>query len=170
MTTQKKHESSRLLYPGFRGRYDHTIDERGRLVLPVLYRRVFELHYQSFRIYVTRDNERYLIVYPLSVWAEHEAEMIRHIRYSRTVKEQMFISSFYGLETSLDSVGRLLVPRSFREETGLETDVVIIGKINHFEIWDRNRAEECARQLLAGDTEKRLTEIGEQIVGRHEKA
>ncbi|MBN2383287.1 hypothetical protein JXQ70_10425 [bacterium] len=163
MKTQNDQLEVALQYPGFRGRYDHSIDDRGRLVLPVLYRRVFELHYQSLRIYLTRDSERYLIVYPLSVWAEHEQEMIEHVRYSKTIKEQLFLSSYYGLETALDSAGRLLVPRSFREETGLASEIVIIGKINHFEIWDRKQAEDYAKSLASFDAEVRLAEIGEQV-------
>lgn len=168
LKTQINHEELVLDFPGFRGRYDHTIDARGRIVLPVLYRKVFEMHYQSLRIYLTRDNDRFLIVYPLQIWAQHEHEMIEHLRYSKSVKEQMFISSYFGLETALDSAGRLLIPKTFRDETSLHNEIVIIGKINHFEIWDRKRAEDYARALMKGDADNRLAVIGEQILTRED--
>lgn len=150
--------------PGFRGRYEHSIDLKGRLALPSRYRKVFDTYYQPPDVYLTTDDNNTLLVYPLEVWSSIEDEWVAFSRYDRDVKDQLFISSYFGLECSVDGTGRLLIPKSMRDATGLQGDVVIIGKINHFEIWDRAKAEQHVRDLLnKKNSEDRLAEIGLKI-------
>lgn len=157
-------QNEQIIRPGFRGRYDHTIDPKNRLSLPARYRKIFENVYSNRHVYLTTDNKKNLYVYPIDVWATLEDELLSLSTYDADTKDQIFIFSYFGLECSLDSAGRLLIPKQFRESAELSDNVVIIGKINHFEIWDRDEARKHVASLLEKkDSETRLAEIGEKV-------
>ncbi len=138
----------------FRGRNDISIDDKGRLMLPV-----------KFRDYLAKNDETTLFLtniddclkgYPSAVWLEIEQKILA--RHERTDAERNFRRFFLGgvQECSLDKQGRILVPQSLRKYAGLEKDAAIIGLISHFEIWNVGRYESTVPQGGAA-TEEILT-------------
>lgn len=120
----------------FRGKYDHAIDEKGRLSFPSRFREVLR-HYQS-EILMVIPWENHLRAYPLAEWEilenslknDHDGEadaVDRILRY--------FESESY--EIVADKQGRILLPPPLRTEVGLKKDIVLIGMIERVEIWDR---------------------------------
>ncbi|MFC1850036.1 division/cell wall cluster transcriptional repressor MraZ [candidate division CSSED10-310 bacterium] len=153
-----------ISYPGFRGRYDHTIDTKGRLALPSRYRKVFEQYLHSQDVFITTHDHKNLIVFPMGVWVALEDEWTPLSHYDEDIEDHIFILSYNGQECSVDNGGRLLIPKSIRDETNLENDVVIIGKINHFEVWDRTEAKQHLDKIIKKkDSRERLAEIGAKI-------
>ncbi|MBN2384677.1 hypothetical protein JXQ70_17520 [bacterium] len=164
MKSHKVDKSQKELLPGFRGRYEHTIDPKGRLALPSRFRKVFENHYTSADIYLTTYDNESLVIYPLEVWIRLEESWTPFTPYDEDVDEALFFTSYNGLESNVDGAGRFLIPKLFREETGLNGDVTIIGKVNHFEVWDRERARERFQSILSKKNPRmRLAEIGAKI-------
>ena len=111
----------------FMGQYSHSIDEKGRLIIPAKLREGLGMHFV-----VTKGFDRCLYLYPESEW-ERIAEQFRSIPSKKEARqlERTFIGSARELE--VDKQGRALVPQDLREFAGIE---------NKVEIWSRDRFEE----------------------------
>ena len=120
----------------FMGQYSHSIDEKGRLIIPAKLREGLGMHFV-----VTKGFDRCLYLYPESEW-ERIAEQFRSIPSKKEARqlERTFIGSARELE--VDKKGRALVPQDLREFAGIEKDVVLVGILNKVEIWSRDRFEE----------------------------
>ncbi len=123
----------------FRGRSTHLLDSKGRLSIPARFRDVLRSRYDE-RIMVT-NLPNCLVAYPLEVWKEIEAKFTNYAIAPRKVQlfQRYFLAS--AVQCKLDSHGRILIPSALREEVGLKKEVVLLGILNHFEIWDKEALE-----------------------------
>lgn len=116
----------------FMGEYSHSIDEKGRLIIPSKFR--FELG-ETFVL--TRGLDGCLCVYPQNEWNILESKL-RALpltnKNARTIT-RFLVSGAAACE--LDKQGRILVPAALREYAGLEKDVVVMGNLERIEIWDK---------------------------------
>jgi MraZ protein len=122
----------------FRSKYDHTIDEKGRLSFPSRFREVLR-QYDSEVLIVIPWWDNHLRAYPLSEWEvledklkaedrEQPEDLAKIIRYFESE----------SIECVLDKQGRILLPPSLRSELGLKKDIVLIGMMDRVEIWDKD--------------------------------
>lgn len=119
----------------FMGQYEHTIDAKGRTIIPAKYREGL-----GDEFVVTRGLDGCLYLYPAEAWQEF-AEKLQNLPSSlqnRQIQRQ-FLSK--AMEVSLDKQGRILVPAMHRQMAGLEKDVVFVGMMNRVELWDKARLE-----------------------------
>ena len=123
----------------FMGEYNHTIDAKGRLIIPAKFR---ELLGEEFVL--TKGLDGCLSVYPMDEWKAFE-EKLRALPL--TNKNARTFSRFFvagATMCELDKQGRILVPQALREFAGLEKEVVITGNLNKVEIWSREKwSENC---------------------------
>lgn len=145
----------------FRGRYQHTIDPKGRLSVPAKYRDVLAQYDGKTLIVV--PNEQALEVHPLEEWERIEKRINERSMFDLEVRRigRLYISR--AKEIEVDGVGRVLLPPDSRQQAGLTRDVTLIGLGRpYFEIWDRPRFEEYERVngdgLAAGF--ERLSQLG----------
>ena len=121
----------------FMGEYNHTIDAKGRLIIPSRFR---DLLGEEFVL--TRGLDGCLSIYPMDEWAAFE-EKLRALpltnKNARTFT-RFFVAGATNCE--LDKQGRILVPATLREFAGLEKDVVLTGNINRIEIWSKEKWNE----------------------------
>ncbi|MEI6128258.1 MAG: division/cell wall cluster transcriptional repressor MraZ [Pseudomonadota bacterium] len=119
----------------FRGRSDHTIDEKGRIILPVRLRDVLNKKNHSTIMLTMLDS--CLVAYPPDEWDVLERKFLEHPD-GGTEMAKNFKRSFIGSaeDCPLDKQGRILVPPTLRGGARLEKNIVIVGLINHFEIWN----------------------------------
>lgn len=121
----------------FLGRYEYSMDERGRVPLPPRYRDLL-----ARGLVLTQGSpDPCLRVYDLESYEAQAAQYtgepaIRH--RGRLVRRGFFSSSF---PADLDRQGRVLVPPQLRGYAGLEGSVVIIGAGEWLEIWDPERLD-----------------------------
>ena len=118
----------------FMGEYNHTIDAKGRLIIPSRFR---ELLGEEFVL--TRGLDGCLSIYPMDEWAAFE-EKLRALPL--TNKDARTFSRFFvaGATTcQLDKQGRILVPQTLRQFAGLEKDVVLTGNLNRIEVWSSEK-------------------------------
>ena len=127
----------------FRGRYQHTIDPKGRLSVPAKFRDVLA-QYEGTLIVVPNDNA--LEVHPLEEWQRLENRINEQSQFDPEVRKlgRLYISR--AKEVDLDGAGRVLLPPDSRQQAGLGKDVTLVGPgRRYFEVWDRTRFEEYER-------------------------
>ncbi len=125
----------------FRGRFEYTIDPKGRVNIPARFReQIAESGQESI---VITNKEQCIFAYPLEDWERIEQKLAANMS-SLHRKKNAFMRLFLGgaVEVIPDKQGRILIPPSLRDYATLQKDVVIIGLPNRFEIWDRERWQE----------------------------
>ena len=121
--------------PLFTGSVEHSLDDKGRLVVPARFR---ERLGAGFFVTIA-EPDPCLALYPASTWAEFcarlEAAPVKDARY-RTFVRHIFA---HTEEVSCDGQGRLLLPASLRAWAKIEKDVVSIGSLTRVEVWSSER-------------------------------
>ena len=137
----------------FLGEYRHSIDAKGRLIVPSKFR---ESLGQTF--VMTKGLDGCLFMFPLNEWEIFE-NRLRQLPFSNK-SARTFVRFFTAgaSESSIDKNGRTLVPQNLRKYADLEKDVVIIGTPNRIEIWDESTWEE-----YIGDDNLSYEDIAEQM-------
>jgi MraZ protein len=128
----------------FRGHYEHTVDDKGRVAIPARFREVLS-GLQEGCLVVTKfvlRGRRCLDVYPLGAWRELEARLLGTKRFDQRLAEfrNYYVSG--ATECLLDSQGRILLPQLLRGYAGLKRDAMFTGDIDKFRIWDRDTWQE----------------------------
>jgi MraZ protein len=145
----------------FRGRYYHTIDAKGRTSLPSRFREALQAAGES-NLVITNFYDECLVAYPFSGWQELEQRIggLSMMREEVVAFQRFFISG--ASECSIDKLGRILLPPPLREYSGLDKEIVFVGLVKKFEIWDKARWEEKFRAAAELAREKRhiLSELG----------
>jgi MraZ protein len=120
----------------FRGRFEHSIDGKGRVSIPAKFRETLKRDYGRDELIVT-ILDSCLVAYPFAEWQIFEEKMKD---FSQLKKEaQSFLRYFYSgaMECAIDDHGRILIPPQFREHATLNKEIVFVGMMNRFEIWDK---------------------------------
>lgn len=125
----------------FRGKFRHSLDEKGRLSLPSKFREVLRVKYGTEALIVTHMPEC-LVVYPVSEWKKMEENLLQLPFGIKEARE--FLRYFLGSaeECEPDKQGRILLPQSLREEIRAEREVTILGMLTYFEIWNPQALDE----------------------------
>ncbi len=142
----------------FRGRYEHTVDPKGRLSIPARYRE--ELAARSITTLILTEGDHSVWAFPLDEWQQLEQRLLQHPQLSPERRNVVRVMVASAKECPLDRAGRTLVPPELREFAGLKRDVVITGALDHFEIWSRDRWSEHRQTLRVGfdDMTRKLSE------------
>ncbi len=130
----------------FYGEHDHTIDRKGRLIIPSRFREAMKEHYNE-RCVVTRGLDRCLFLFPEDEWRTQEA---RFRALSFTKQEARRFNRFYfsgAVELTCDRQGRILIPPYLKEYAGIRRDVVLVGVSNRIEIWDKEEWKKFYEQF-----------------------
>jgi MraZ protein len=130
----------------FLGRFQHTIDSKGRISIPVKFRETLADQYEE-KLIVTTDLDQCLVAFPVEEWRLIEEKAKKLPMMQKEVKD--WLRSFYSgaVECPLDRQGRILVPPSLRQHARLNREIVLLGMFNKIEIWDHKRWKEKEAQL-----------------------
>ncbi len=130
----------------FLGQHEHTIDEKGRLIIPARYREPLEAG-----AYITRGFDQNLIVFT----ASHFEQIYQRVNQmsmtdpsARALRRLMFANAD---RVQFDKTGRILIPQFLRDAAGLNSSVVVVGVGDLFEIWSAEQWANQSEQL--SDTE-----------------
>jgi MraZ protein len=138
----------------FMGEYQHTIDTKGRMIIPAKFRD--EL---GTRFVITRGLDKSLFVYPLAEWKQIE-EKLKSLPFTRSDARAFTRFFFSGaVEAELDKQGRVNIPSTLRDYAKISKDCVVIGVSNRVEIWSQHIWEE-----YFAESEEQFNEIAEKIV------
>ena len=118
----------------FMGEYNHTIDAKGRLIVPSRFREQL-----GSEFVVTKGLDGCLFVYPKEEWASIEAKF-RSIPLTAKDARKFLRFFFAGAETyEVDKQGRILISQEQRKYADLQKEVVLAGVLSRIEIWSLKR-------------------------------
>ncbi|MFT8317225.1 MAG: division/cell wall cluster transcriptional repressor MraZ [Sporolactobacillus sp.] len=116
----------------FMGEFNHSIDMKGRLILPAKFRE--EL---GDAFVITRGLDQCLFVYPIDEWKRLE-EKLKSLSFTK--KDARAFTRFFfsgASESELDKQGRVSISMGLRNYAHLQKDCTIIGVSTRLEIWDQ---------------------------------
>lgn len=121
----------------FTGEYNHSIDAKGRLIVPAKFREQL-----GNEFVVTKGLDGCLFVYSEEKWTRIEESLKEKPLTSKDARK--FLRFFFaGAATcEVDKQGRILLPANLREYAGIDKDVVSVGVFDRVEIWNKERWQE----------------------------
>ena len=140
----------------FFGTYTHTLDDAGRLTIPVKLREAIAASEKSPHIFFTLSAEKCIVGYTETRVAEMLADMRQNGVGRDQMREFKRIFGGEGAMESWDKQGRVLLSDGLKAHAGIARDVTIVGAVDCFEIWDtqtyNSRREEAkiVYELVAG--------------------
>jgi len=146
----------------FRGSSFHNLDPKGRLIIPARFRDVLKQSSMDGLMISAMDGA--LTCYTSEGWHKIEERVLNLSSKSENMRRfrRIFIGGAH--ECLLDKQGRILIPPSLRQQAGLAKEVVLVGVLDHFEVWAKeNWAQEdqkLKKDLKSEDLRNEVAELG----------
>lgn len=139
----------------FMGEYEHSLDAKGRLIIPAKLRSGL-----GERFIATKGLDNCLFVFPMKEWEKFTAKL-EELPFTRADVRAFARQFFAGAtECEPDPQSRILLPQNLRDHARIDKDVIIIGAMTRVEIWSRHGWEEYNQK--AGSS---YEEIAEKLFG-----
>ena len=139
------------------GEYDHSLDSKGRLIMPARLR-----DDMGEKFILTTGLDGCLFGFSLSEWEKFEDKLKTLPITNKNARNfvRFFLSG--ATECELDKQGRFLIVGKLRESAELEKDVTIIGAGTRIEIWNKEKWNEhnSEENLSIEEIEKNMEELG----------
>ena len=143
----------------FRGRSKHNLDEKGRLAIPARFKEVLEKKEDSCLVLTNQHN--CLWAFARDEWRviEERAAELSLFDSAISAYRRYFIS---GAQECPIKQGRITIPPDLREIGGLRKEVVLVGELKLFEIWDKEEWEKEFQRTMAKfpEVSQTLSELG----------
>ncbi|EPY08822.1 cell division protein MraZ [Paenibacillus alvei TS-15] len=138
----------------FMGEYQHSIDDKGRLIIPAKLRDSL-----GTTFILTRGLDQCLFVYPMNEWEalEQKLKALPLMKADARAFTRFFFSG--ASECEWDKQGRVTIPSHLRSYAHLEKECMVIGVQNRVEIWSKDAWEQYVEQ-----SESAFNEIAETLV------
>ncbi|SIT67873.1 MraZ protein [Edaphobacillus lindanitolerans] len=140
--------------PMFMGEYQHTVDSKGRIIIPAKFREHLEDGFV-----VTRGLDQCLFAYPMDEWKRLE-EKLKALPVTK--KDARAFTRFFfsgATEVELDKQGRVNIPATLLGYAGLEKDCIVLGVSSRIEIWSKTAWEDYFEE-----SEESFNEIAENMI------
>ncbi|WP_369380769.1 division/cell wall cluster transcriptional repressor MraZ [Lysinibacillus fusiformis] len=139
----------------FMGEYQHSVDAKGRLIVPAKFREALG---EAF--VVTRGLDNCLFGYPMNEWRKLE-EKLKDL--PMTKKDTRAFARFFfsgATEVEIDKQGRINIPATLMQHAHLVKECVVLGVSNRIEIWAKDPWE-----TYFSESEQSFNEIAENMIG-----
>lgn len=138
----------------FMGEYTHTVDSKGRLIIPAKFRNQLDE-----KFILIKWLEHSLYGFPLNEWELFENKLKALPMTNKDARKfQRFIFSS-AIEAEFDKQGRITLPVNLREYAHIAKETIITGSGAGFEIWDYQTWE-----LYTNDIVENFDEIADGLV------
>lgn len=123
----------------FRGSSLHTIDSKGRIIVPARFREIIKAD-DNNGVMISRMDSG-LMAYTQTEWRKIETRILSLSEKSGSMRRfrRVFIGGAF--ECPCDKQGRILIPPMLRQYAELSREIVLVGVLDHFEIWSREKWE-----------------------------
>ncbi len=121
----------------FYGEYNHSIDRKGRLILPAKFR---EINKESGveKFFITRGLDKCIFMFAEDEWRTQE-QRFKSVSFTKQESRSFNRIFFSGaVDVMPDRQGRFIIPQYLKDYAGIKKDVIVIGVSNRIEIWDTN--------------------------------
>jgi len=136
----------------------HTIDAKGRIIIPTRFRDVIKADGTDSVMLSRRDG--CVVAYTMEKWRNLETEISSLPKSSTFMRKfrRVFIGS--AAKCACDKQGRILIPSTLREYASLDKDIVLVGALERFEIWSRGNWD---KEVLSLDEDMQNEEVRSEI-------
>ncbi len=142
----------------FYGEYLHSIDRKGRIILPAKFREAAKAHFIE-KFFVTRGLDKCLFMFSEEEWRTQESKF-KAISFTKQQSRTFNRLYFSGaVEIVSDKQGRILIPQYLKDFAQIKRDVVIVGVSNRIEIWAKDKWQE-----FYGSSRQSFEEIAEKLM------
>jgi len=125
----------------FYGEYLHSIDRKGRLILPAKFREVAKANFIE-KFFVTCGLDKCLFMFSEEEWRSQEAKF-KNLSFTKKQARAFNRLFFSGAgDVNFDKQGRILIPQYLKEFAEIKRDVVVVGVSNRIEIWSKDKWKE----------------------------
>jgi len=143
----------------FMGEYSHSLDKKGRIIVPSSFRQVLTEKYED-KFVITRGLDNCLSVYPPDEWKEIELKLSKLPITNKNARVLKRFLTSGAIECVLDKQGRIMIPQNLRSYAGITHDVVLIGVSEKIEIWSKENWQTHSKKAEES-LEENLQELGE---------
>jgi MraZ protein len=140
----------------FRSSSYHSIDTKGRIIVPSRFREVIKAEGQNGVMISCIDNALY--AYTFNEWRDIEKNMLANKSRHMVKFKRVFIGN--ACECMSDRQDRIRIPQNLREAAGLEKEIALVGQLNHFEIWSK---ENWIKETKSVNKELKKDEVRDEI-------
>ncbi|MBE7050339.1 MAG: division/cell wall cluster transcriptional repressor MraZ [Ruminococcaceae bacterium] len=142
----------------FSGEYQHTIDAKGRIIMPVKFRDAL-----GEKFVVTKGLDRNLLVYSMEEWQKFYEKLSTLPLANKNSRgfARLFLAG--AIECETDKQGRILLTQPLKEYASLIKDVTVIGNGDKLEIWSTENWNEYLDGIDTDQIADNLCELGIMI-------
>jgi MraZ protein len=144
----------------FRGNAPASIDDKGRLKVPAMFRSLLEAKYGR-ELFVTSLTGEYVRIFPMPVWLELEEKLARVPSSHPSKLRYLDRVNYFGQTAELDGQGRVLIPVRLRESATMDGEVDVLGQVSWLDVWNHERfLTKIQRDPYTDDDARSLSEFG----------
>ena len=144
----------------FRGNAPASMDDKGRLKVPTMFRQPLETKYGR-DLFVTSLSGEFVRIYPMPVWLEIEQKLGEMPSTHPARVRFLDRVNYYGQVVELDAQGRVLIPVRLRTSATMTGEVDVLGQFNCLDVWNHERFEsKLQREPYTDDDARALSEFG----------
>lgn len=151
------------MFTGFNGRFDHNLNPRSQVAVPVEFRRVLEEDRDGKGLVLFDAGSGYLYLYPPVEWRRVRQDIEQTTSMSEEEKRE-FVNMIAANARPLtfDAQGRILLPENFKKAVGLKKEVAFVGAGSFIQIWDKKARDEY-EATRAKEYREKLTRFGASV-------
>ena len=137
------------------GEYEHSLDAKGRLIMPAKLRQDI-----GEKFIITKGLDGCLFVFSQNEWLNFETKLKSLPLSDKNARNfvRFFLSG--ATECEIDKQGRLLIPSNLREAASLEKEAMIVGVGTRLEIWNKETWQKFDEEISADEIAENMTMLG----------
>ena len=145
------------------GEFDCKLDAKGRMMVPSGLKKQLP-NVDQEGLVVNRGFEKHLVIYPRKVWEEIVNELSKLNQFEAKTREFIRFFTRGATELTLDSAGRVNLPKSLLEYAGIDAEVVLACQFNKIELWSKSAYD----NFMDSEPED-FARLAEEVMGNKRK-
>jgi MraZ protein len=145
--------------PHFLGEFECKLDAKGRMMIPVALKKQLP-EAEKEGLVINRGFEKHLVIYTRKEWDKIVDDLSKLNSYEKRTREFIRYFTRGASELSVDSSGRVLLPKSLLEYAGISLDVVLACQFNRIEVWSQE-----AYDAQIDNEPENFSNLAEEVMG-----
>jgi MraZ protein len=137
----------------FIGQFSHNLDDKNRITIPSKLREKL-----GFNAVMTIGFDQCISIYTENEWVKLQEKLLTLNTNSTDARKHIRMLAGSASECSADAQGRVIVPPNLIERADINKEVILVGNLDHIEIWSKEVWERYAK-----DASEKFDEIAEKL-------